>query len=48
MAELFEELKRRHIYRIAAAYIVAAWLLLQLFNNIIPVITVPPAARTRD
>ena len=41
MADFFEELKRRHIYRIAAAYIVVAWLLLQLFNNLLPVINVP-------
>jgi hypothetical protein len=34
MANFFAELKRRHIYRVAAAYAVAAWLLLQLFNNV--------------
>ena len=27
MANLFAELKRRHIYRVAAAYAVLAWLL---------------------
>jgi adenylate cyclase len=34
MANFFAELKRRHIYRVATAYAVAAWLLLQLFNNV--------------
>jgi hypothetical protein len=30
MADFFSELKRRHIYRVAAAYAVVAWGLLQL------------------
>ena len=41
MANFFAELKRRHIYRVAAAYAVVAWLLLQLFNNLTPIITLP-------
>ena len=34
MANFFAELKRRHIYRVAAAYAVVAWVLLQLVNNV--------------
>ena len=36
MGNFFAELKRRHIYRVAAAYAVVAWVLLQLVNNIAP------------
>ena len=42
MANFFAELKRRHIYRVAAAYAVVAWVLLQLFNNIAPIYEWPP------
>jgi TolB-like protein/Tfp pilus assembly protein PilF len=42
MAEFFAELKRRQIYRVAAAYAVVAWLLLQLFNNVAPIYELPP------
>src|SRR5712671_5314255 len=37
----FAELKRRHIYRVAAAYAVVAWLLLQLVNNVAPILDLP-------
>jgi TolB-like protein/Flp pilus assembly protein TadD len=37
----FAELKRRHIYRVAAAYAVVAWVLLQLVNNVAPVLDLP-------
>jgi hypothetical protein len=36
-----QELKRRHIYRLAAAYVVVAWVLLQLFNNLEPILKLP-------
>lgn len=39
---LFAELKRRHIYRVAASYAVLAWLLLQIVNNVAPVLAMPP------
>jgi TolB-like protein len=42
MANLLAELKRRHIYRVAAAYAVVAWVLLQLFNNVTPILESPP------
>ena len=33
---LFKELKRRNVLRIAAAYVVAAWLLIQVAETIFP------------
>jgi TolB-like protein len=42
MANFLAEFKRRHIYRIAAAYAVVAWVLLQLFNNVAPILELPP------
>jgi adenylate cyclase len=44
MGNLFAELKRRHIYRVAAAYAVVAWVLLQLVNNLIPALNLPNSA----
>ncbi len=41
MGSFFAELKRRHIYRVAAAYAVVAWVLLQLVNNVAPVLDLP-------
>lgn len=41
MGNFFAELKRRHIYRVAAAYAVVAWVLLQLFNNVAPILESP-------
>lgn len=38
MANFFAELKRRHIYRVAAAYAVVAWVLVQLVNNLTPML----------
>ena len=37
----FAELKRRHIYRVGAAYAVVAWLLLQFTNNVAPILDLP-------
>jgi TolB-like protein len=42
MADFFAELKRRHVYRVGAAYTVVAWVLLQLFNNVAPILEAPP------
>src|SRR6185503_10342059 len=42
MGHFFAELKRRHIYRVAAAYAVVAWVLLQIVNNVAPVLDLPP------
>jgi TolB-like protein len=42
MAEFFAELKRRQMFRVAAAYAVVAWLLLQIVNNVAPILDLPP------
>src|SRR5258707_1111399 len=42
MASFFAELKRRHVYRVATAYTVVAWLLVQLVNNLAPIFDLPP------
>ena len=41
MSNFFAELKRRHIYRVAAAHAVVAWVLLQLVNNGAPAMQAP-------
>jgi TolB-like protein len=41
MGALFAELKRRNVYRVAAAYTVAGWLLLQIINNVAPILALP-------
>jgi TolB-like protein len=46
MGNFLAELKRRHMYRVAAAYAVVAWVLLQLFNNLQPVMKLPDWAGT--
>jgi len=42
----FAELKRRHMFRAAAAYAVVAWVLLQLVNNLTPALRLPEWAAT--
>ena len=46
MAEFLAELKRRQMFRVAAAYAVVAWLLLQLINNLTPALQLPDWAAT--
>jgi TolB-like protein len=46
MANFFAELKRRQMFRVAAAYAVVAWLLLQLVNNVAPALRLPEWAAT--
>ena len=46
METFLAELKRRHIYRVAAAYAVVAWVLLQLVNNVEPILKLPDWAGT--
>ena len=38
---LFDELKRRNVFRVAIAYLVAAWLLIQLTDILVPMLTLP-------
>ena len=47
MGNLFAELKRRHIYRVAAAYAVVAWVLIQLVNNVAPMLRTAGLERGR-
>ena len=35
------DLKRRHIYRVAAVYAVVAWILIQLVGNLTPMLRLP-------
>jgi TolB-like protein/Tfp pilus assembly protein PilF len=44
MGNFFVELKRRHVYRVAAAYVVVAWLILQVVNNVAPGLNLPNSA----
>src|SRR5438046_2834864 len=37
----FAELKRRHVYRVAIAYAVAAWLLIQIATQVFPFFEIP-------
>src|SRR5262249_30874732 len=39
--ELFGELKRRNVYKVAAAYAVVAWLLMQVASQIFPFFEIP-------
>jgi hypothetical protein len=41
MSGFFEELKRRKVYRVAIAYIVAGWALAQGLSQVLPVFDIP-------
>ena len=43
MPSLFEELKRRNVFRVAAAYAAIAWLLAQVADTFLPAFGLPPA-----
>ncbi len=50
MGKLFEELKRRKVFRVAAVYAVVAWLLIQIADVVLPTFGAPGwvgAARRR-
>ena len=42
MGTFLAELKRRNVYRVGAAYVVVAWVLLQLAANVAPILDLPP------
>ena len=46
MVNFFAELKRRQMFRVAAAYAVVAWVLLQVVNNLAPALMLPNWAAT--
>jgi TolB-like protein len=37
----FNELKRRHVFKVGAAYAIVAWLVVQVVNNLVPLLSVP-------
>ena len=41
----FAELKRRHVYKIGAAYVVAGWIIVQVVTQVFPVFNVSAAAQ---
>jgi len=38
---LFSELKRRNVFKVAAAYLIVSWLILQIIGSIVPIIEAP-------
>jgi len=38
---LFNELKRRNVFKVAAAYLIVSWLILQIIGSIVPIIEAP-------
>ena len=41
MSGFFQELKRRNVVKVGVAYLVAAWLLLQITDVLVPVLALP-------
>ena len=41
MKNLFEELKRRKVFRVATVYLIATWLLIQLADTLFPILNLP-------
>ena len=41
MSQLFKELKRRNVFRAGIAYLVAAWLLMQVTDVLAPTLSLP-------
>jgi hypothetical protein len=41
VASFFAELKRRNVYKVAVAYAVVAWLLMQVASQIFPFFEIP-------
>lgn len=41
MRQLFEELKRRHAFRVAVVYAVVAWVVIQVANVVLPRLELP-------
>jgi len=42
---LFEELKRRNVFRVGIAYAITSWLLLQLSDILVPLLNLPESAQ---
>ena len=41
LSKLFEELKRRNVIRVAVAYVIAGWLVLQIAEFVLEIIVAP-------
>ena len=41
MRDLLSELKRRNVFRVSAAYLVAAWLLTEVATTVLPILDAP-------
>ncbi|MDP1718304.1 MAG: hypothetical protein Q8L40_09520, partial [Burkholderiales bacterium] len=41
MTKLYEELKRRNVFRVGATYMVLAWLLMQFASIVLPTFDAP-------
>ncbi len=41
MASVWEELKRRNVVRVAIAYVIVSWLVLQMTDVLIPLLALP-------
>jgi hypothetical protein len=41
MASFFAALKRRNVYKVAAAYAVVGWLLVQIATQVLPLFEIP-------
>ena len=41
VVSLFTELKRRNVFKVAAAYAIVAWLLLQVSDTLVPALHLP-------
>lgn len=41
MGKFFEELKRRNVIKATIAYLVVAWVLLQVFTVLLPIVNAP-------
>ena len=41
MASVWGELKRRNVVRVAAAYAIVSWLILQLTDVLVPILDLP-------
>jgi serine/threonine-protein kinase len=45
-SSFFTELRRRHVYRVAVAYVVVGWLLIQFATQVFPVLSLPTWTQT--
>ena len=44
LAQLFKELHRRRVFRVAGIYVVAAWVAVQVFSEVFPALDIPAEA----